>query len=135
MPSSWSIKLAGTCRPVSSCPQISPSLRCRQNAPSSIRSKTSGSLCARALEKDARREQISELSASLTVQRVCRLIPVFIEVSRALASRQRMFGEMQLAEGVHPGSNLLQVDPRNPAKLLAMERITDPYRRSANEAR
>src|SRR5262245_33306824 len=46
MPSSWSIKLAGTCRPVSSCPQISPSLRCRQNAPSSIRSKTSGSLCA-----------------------------------------------------------------------------------------
>src|SRR5262245_5918380 len=46
MPSSWSIKLAGTCRPASSCPQTSPSLRCRQNAPSSIRSKTSGSLCA-----------------------------------------------------------------------------------------
>src|SRR5262249_51672936 len=31
---------------------------------------------------------------------VCRLIPVFIEVFRALASRQRMFGEMQLAERV-----------------------------------
>src|SRR5262249_4707796 len=46
MPSSWSIKLAGTCRPASSCPPISPSLRCRQNAPSSIQSKTSGSLCA-----------------------------------------------------------------------------------------
>src|SRR5262245_2081318 len=46
MPSSWSIKLAGTCRPASSCPQTSPSLRCRQNAPSSIRSKTSGSFCA-----------------------------------------------------------------------------------------
>src|SRR6516162_9810692 len=46
MPSSWSIKLAGTCRPASSCRQTSPSLRCRQNAPSSIRSKMSGSSCA-----------------------------------------------------------------------------------------
>src|SRR5262245_66320246 len=40
---------------------------------------------------------------------------MFIEVFRALASRQRMFGEMQLAEGVEPESNLLQVDPCNPA--------------------
>src|SRR5262245_59950353 len=31
---------------------------------------------------------------------VCRLIPVFIEVFRALARWQRIFGEMQLAEGV-----------------------------------
>src|SRR5215831_12340231 len=46
MPSSWSIKLAGTCRPASSCRQTLPSLRCRQNAPSSIRSKMSGSSCA-----------------------------------------------------------------------------------------
>src|SRR5262249_43436590 len=41
-----SIKLAGTCRLVSSCRPTSPSLRCRQNAPSSTRSKTSGSSCA-----------------------------------------------------------------------------------------
>ena len=46
---------------------------------------------------------------------------MFIEVFRALASRQRMFGEMQLAERDEPESNILQVDPRNPAKLLAME--------------
>src|SRR5262249_52386748 len=39
---------------------------------------------------------------------VCRLIPMFIEVFRALASRQRMFGEMQLAERDEPESNLLQ---------------------------
>ena len=30
-----------------------------------------------------------------------------------------MFGEMQLAEGEELESNLLQVDPCNPAKLLA----------------
>jgi hypothetical protein len=36
---------------------------------------------------------------------------VFIEVFRALASRQRMFGEMQLAEGEEPESNILQLCP------------------------
>src|SRR5262245_66384393 len=41
---------------------------------------------------------------------------MFIEVFRALASRQRIFCEMQLAAGVEPESNLLQVDPCNPAK-------------------
>jgi len=39
---------------------------------------------------------------------------VFIEVFRALASRQRMFGEMQLAEGEEPGSNTLRVLLREP---------------------
>jgi hypothetical protein len=36
---------------------------------------------------------------------------VFIEVFRALASRQRMFGEMQLAEGEKLESNILQLCP------------------------
>jgi hypothetical protein len=34
---------------------------------------------------------------------------VFIEVFRALASRQRMFGEMELAERDEPESNILQL--------------------------
>ncbi len=38
-------------------------------------------------------------------------MPVFIEVFRALASRQRMFGEMQLAEGEELESNILQLCP------------------------
>jgi hypothetical protein len=42
---------------------------------------------------------------------------VFIEVFRALASRQRMFGEMQLAEGEEPESNILQVLLRNQVEL------------------
>src|SRR5262245_55667757 len=46
MPSSWSIKPAGTCRDASSCRPTSPSLRCRQNAPNSTLSKTSGNSCA-----------------------------------------------------------------------------------------
>src|SRR5262245_835891 len=36
-------------------------------------------------------------------------IPVFIEVFRN--SRRRMFGEMQLAEGLEPGSNILHCRP------------------------
>src|SRR5262249_5266140 len=45
-PSSWSIKPAGTCPPVSSCRPISPSFCCRRSAQSSTRSRTSGSSCA-----------------------------------------------------------------------------------------
>ena len=37
-------------------------------------------------------------------------MPVFIEAFRALANRQRMFGEMQLAEGEEPGSNILHLE-------------------------
>ena len=48
-PSSCSIRPAGTCRPVLSCRQTSPSFRCRRNAPSSTRSKTSGRVHARQL--------------------------------------------------------------------------------------
>jgi hypothetical protein len=38
-------------------------------------------------------------------------MPVFIEVFRAPASRQRIFAEMQLAEGEEPESNILQLCP------------------------
>ena len=42
----WSIRLAGTYRRVCSCRPTSPLSPCRRNAPSSIRSRTSGSSCA-----------------------------------------------------------------------------------------
>jgi hypothetical protein len=47
---------------------------------------------------------------------------VFIEVFCALTSRQRMFGEMQLAEGEKLGSNILHVCPRNQANSHAIQR-------------
>ena len=56
---------------------------------------------------------------------MCRLVPVFIEVFRALASRQRMFREMQLAEGEELESNILQVGQRGPANLSVRRRNRD----------
>src|SRR3974390_1667023 len=45
MPSCWSIRPDGTYRRASSCHTTSALSPCRQNPPSSTRSKTSGSLC------------------------------------------------------------------------------------------
>jgi hypothetical protein len=49
-------------------------------------------------------------------------MPVFIEVFRALASRQRMFGGMQLAEGEELESNILQAPPCNQNELAGGQR-------------
>jgi len=59
------------------------------------------------LEKDGRRERILALRRGAEVQSFVREGPVFIGDFCALASRQRMFCAVRLAEGAEPESNIL----------------------------
>ena len=88
---------------------------------------------SRGLEKDGRRERILALGGEYRSAEVCARRPVFIGDCLALASSQRTFGAVRLAERDEPGSNILQaVDNsllreahRSPLGIDARVRQTD----------